>query len=158
MRIKLFNQVHEELNLTKMSEAEFKITIDKIKKILEEYKFGILDNLQYNVKTNKVEYKDFENINVEDIVDQLNTEIGKDIVDQFNIDTFLRKVHQILDLKRRNTIRKIKEEFENYYNSIEGRFVEETLDTKDEDHFDKAEGEFSLLPRRKYEEEKYGTK
>jgi hypothetical protein len=155
MRIKLFNQVHEELNLTKMSEAEFKITIDKIKKILEEYKFGILDNLQYNVKTNKVEYKDFENINVEDIVDQLNTEIGKDIVDQFNIETFLRKVHQILDLKRRNTIRKIKEEFENYYNSIEGRFSEETPDTKDEDHFDKAEGEFSLLPRRKYEEEKY---
>lgn len=155
MRIKLFNQVHEELNLTKMSEAEFKITIDKIKKILEEYKFGILDNLQYNVKTNKVEYKDFENINVEDIVKQLNTEIGKDIVDQFNIDTFLRKVHQILDLKRRNTIRKIKEEFENYYNSIEGRFVEETPDTKDEDHFDKAEGEFSLLPRRRYEEEKY---
>ena len=155
MRIKLFNQVHEELNLTKMSEAEFKITIDKIKKILEEYKFGILDNLQYNVKTNKVEYKDFENINVEDIVDQLNTEIGKDIVDQFNIDTFLRKVNQILDLKRRNTIRKIKEEFENYYNSIEGRFVEETPDTQDEDHFDKAEGEFSLLPRRKYEEEKY---
>ena len=155
MRIKLFNQVHEELNLTKMSEAEFKITIDKIKKILEEYKFGILDNLQYNVKTNKVEYKDFENINVEDIVDQLNTEIGKDIIDQFNVETFLRKVHQILDLKRRNTIRKIKEEFENYYNSIEGRFVEETPDTKDEDHFDKAEGEFSLLPRRKYEEEKY---
>ena len=155
MRIKLFNQVHEELNLTKMSEAEFKITIDKIKKILEEYKFGILDNLQYNVKTNKVEYKDFENINVEDIVDQLNTDIGKDIVDQFNIETFLRKVYQILDLKRRNTIRKIKEEFENYYNSIEGRFSEETPDTKDEDHFDKAEGEFSLLPRRKYEEEKY---
>jgi len=155
MRIKLFNQVHEELNLTKMSEAEFKITIDKIKKILEEYKFGILDNLQYNVKTNKVEYKDFENINVEDIVDQLNTDIGKDIVDQFNIETFLRKVYQILDLKRRNTIRKIKEEFENYYNSIEGRFSEETPDTKDEDHFDKAEGEFSILPRRKYEEEKY---
>ena len=94
MRIKLFNQVHEELNLTKMSEAEFKITIDKIKKILEEYKFGILDNLQYNVKTNKVEYKDFENINVEDIVDQLNTEIGKDIVDQFNIDTFLSNVQR----------------------------------------------------------------
>ena len=102
MRIKLFNQVHEELNLTKMSEAEFKITIDKIKKILEEYKFGILDNLQYNVKTNKVEYKDFENINVEDIVDQLNTEIGKDIIDQFNVETFLRKVHQILDLRACN--------------------------------------------------------
>jgi len=155
MRIKLFNQLHEELNITKMSETDFKTTIEKIKKILEEYKFGILDNLQYNVKTNKVEYKDFENINVEDIITQLNTELGNDIVEQFNIGTFLRKIHQILDLKRRNTIRKIKEEFVNYYNSIEQRFGEETPDTKEEDHFDKVEGEFSLLPRRKYEEEKY---
>jgi polyphosphate kinase 2 len=155
MRIKLFNQLHEELNITKMSELDFKTTIDKIKTILEEYKFGILENLQYNVKTNKVEYKDFENINVDDIISQLNTELGKEIVDQFNIGAFLRKVHQILDLKRRNTIRKIKEEFQNYYNSIEQRFSEETPDTKEEDHFDKAEGEFSLLPRRKYEDEKY---
>jgi polyphosphate kinase 2 len=138
-----------------MSEMEFKTTIDKIKKILEEYKIGILENLEYNVKTNKVEYKDFENINVDDIISQLNTELGKEIVEQFNIPAFLRKVHQILDLKRRNTIRKIKEEFRNYYNSIEQRFSEETPDTKEDDHFDRIEGEFSLLPRKKYEDEKY---
>lgn len=155
MRLKLFNQLHEELNITKMSEAEFKTTIDKIKTILEEYKIGILENLEYNVKTNKVEYKDFENIDVDDIVSQLNTELGKEIVEQFNIPAFLRKVHQILDLKRRNTIRKIKEEFRNYYNSIEQRFSEETPDTKEDDHFDRIEGEFSLLPRKKYEDEKY---
>ena len=138
-----------------MSEAEFKTTIEKIKTILEEYKIGILENLEYNVKTNKVEYKDFENIDVDDIVSQLNTELGKEIVEQFNIPAFLRKVHQILDLKRRNTIRKIKEEFRNYYNSIEQRFSEETPDTKEDDHFDRIEGEFSLLPRKKYEDEKY---
>ena len=155
MRLKLFNQLYEELNITKMSEMEFKTTIDKIKKILEEYKIGILENLEYNVKTNKVEYKDFENINVDDIISQLNTELGKEIVEQFNIPAFLRKVHQILDLKRRNTIRKIKEEFRNYYNSIEQRFSEETPDTKEDDHFDRIEGEFSLLPRKKYEDEKY---
>lgn len=155
MRLKLFNQLHEELNISKMSEAEFKTTIDKIKTILEEYKIGILENLEYNVKTNKVEYKDFENINVDDIVIQLNTQLGKEIVEQFNIPAFLRKVHQILDLKRRNTIRKIKEEFRNYYNSIEQRFSEETPDTKEDDHFDRIEGEFSLLPRKKYEDEKY---
>jgi len=155
MKIKLFNQLHEELNISKMSEQEFSETVSKIKKFLEEYKNYILDNLQYNVKTNKVEYRDFENINIEEILNQLKTDLGKEVVEQFNIETFLRKIYQILELKRRNTIRIIKEEFRNYYFSIEQRFGEDQQDTKEEDHFDKVEGEFSLLPRRKYEEEKY---
>jgi polyphosphate kinase 2 len=155
MKIKLFNQLHEELNISKMSEQEFSETISKIKRFLEEYKNYILDNLQYNVKTNKVEYRDFENINIEEILNQLKTDLSKEVVEQFNIETFLRKIYQILALKRRNTIRIIKEEFRNYYFSIEQRFGEEQQDTKEEDHFDKVEGEFSLLPRRKYEEEKY---
>ena len=155
MKIKLFNQLHEELNISKMSEQEFSETVLKIKKFLEEYKNYILDNLQYNVKTNKVEYRDFENINIEEILNQLKTDLGKEVVEQFNIETFLRKIYQILELKRRNTIRIIKEEFRNYYFSIEQRFGEDQQDTKEEDHFDKVEGEFSLLPRRKYEEEKY---
>jgi polyphosphate kinase 2 len=155
MKIKLFNQLHEELNISKMSEQEFSETISKIKKFLEEYKNYILDNLQYNVKTNKIEYLNFENINIEQILNQLNSDLGKDVVEQFNIETFFRKIYQILDLKRRNTIRIIKEEFRNYYFSIEQRFGEEQQDTREEDHFDKVEGEFSLLPRRKYEEEKY---
>jgi len=155
MRIKLFNQLHEELNVSKMSEQDFSETITKIKKFLEEYKNYILDNLEYNVKTNKVEYTDFQNINIEQILNQLNNDLGKEVVEQFNIETFFRKIYQILDLKRRNTIRKIKEEFRNYYFSIEERFGQDQPDTKEEDHFDKAEGEFSLIPRRKYEEEKY---
>ena len=155
MRIKLFNQVFEELNVSKMSDQDFSTTIEKIKKNLEEYKNGILDNLEYNVKTNKIEYKDFDNINIEEILSQLKNDLGQEIVEQFNIETFLRKIYQILDLKRRNTIKKIKEEFKNYYFSIESRFDDESQDSKEEDHFDKAEGEFSLLPRRKYEEEKY---
>jgi polyphosphate kinase 2 len=155
MRIKLFNQLHEELNVSKMSEQDFSETITKIKKFLEEYKNYILDNLEYNVKTNKVEYTDFQNINIEQILNQLNSDLGKEVVEQFNIETFFRKIYQILDLKRRNTIRKIKEEFRNYYFSIEERFGQDQPDTKEEDHFDKAEGEFSLIPRRKYEEEKY---
>lgn len=155
MRIKLFNEIFEELNVSKMTDQEFDQTILKIKKNLEQYKNGILDNLVYNVKTNKVEFKKFENINVEQILSQLRNELGKEVVDQFNIETFFRKVHQILDLKRRDTIKKIKEEFKNYYFSIEQRFGDESQDTKEEDHFDKVEGEFSLLPRRTYEDEKY---
>lgn len=155
MRIKFFNQIKEELNFQKMSESEFKVQIEKIKKVLQEYKFGILDKIHYNIKTNKVEYKGFSSINVKDVLTQLETELGKDIVEQFNIETFLHKLHQIIDLKRRNTIRKIKEEFANYYVSIEQRFSDKSQDTTDDDHFDKVEGEFSLLPRKKYEEEKY---
>jgi polyphosphate kinase 2 len=139
-----------------MSEQEFTSIVDKLKSNLDEYKNSILDSIEYNYKTNKIEYKDFNNINVSQILSQLSTEIGKEIVEQFNVEAFLRKIYQIIDLRKRNTIRKIKEEFRNYYFSIEQRFKNKEIKKgSPEDHFDQIEGESSLIPRKKYEEEKY---
>lgn len=155
MRLRYFNQLNES-DLQSMSEKEFASVIEKLQKNLDEYKMSILDSIEYNYKTNKVEYKDFNNINITQILSQLNTDIGKEVVEQFNVEAFLRKIYQIIDLRKRNTIRKVKEEFRNYYFSIEQRFRNKSL-TKGstEDHFDQIEGETSLLPRKKYEEEKY---
>jgi len=149
------NFINEEINIGKLSKEEFMKLTEKVKKNLDAYKFSILDNIEYNIKTNKVEYKKFDNIDLGQIISQLNTDLGKDIVEQFNIDSFLRKIQQILDLKKRNTKRKIKEEFIEYYVSLDERFKETKEDEKEEDRFDKIEGETSLLTKRKYEEEKY---
>lgn len=149
------NFINEEINIGKLSKEEFMKLTEKVKKNLDAYKFSILDNIEYNIKTNKVEYKKFDNIDLGQIISQLNTDLGKDIVEQFNIDSFLRKIQQILDLKKRNTKRKIKEEFIEYYMSLDERFKETKEDEKEEDRFDKIEGETSLLTKRKYEEEKY---
>jgi polyphosphate kinase 2 len=155
MRLKYFNQLNEA-DLYNMSEQEFTSIVDKLKSNLDEYKNSILNSIEYNYKTNKVEYKDFNNINVPQILSQLSTDIGKEIVEQFNVESFLRKIYQIVDLRKRNTIGKIKEEFRNYYFSIDQRFKDkEIVKSPTDDHFDQIEGETSLLPRRKYEEEKY---
>lgn len=153
--LRYLKPINEELNITKISDDEFKKLVNKIIKNLEEYKIAILNNIEYNLKTNKVEYKEFQNIDINQILSQLNSDLGKDIVNQFNIESFLRKLSLILDLKKRNTKKKIKEEFKNYYFSLENRFSEDIESSKEEEHFDKIEGEFSLLPRKKYEEEKY---
>ena len=153
--LKYLRHINEEINVNKLSSDKLKELINKVIENLDDYKASILDNIEYNTKTNKVEYKDFQNINVDQILSQLKTDLGKEVVDQFNIETFLRKLHQLLDLKKRNTKRKIKEEFKNYYFSLTQRFKEDNDEYKEEDHFDKVEGEYSLLPRKKYEEEKF---
>ena len=153
--LKFINFINEELNIGKLSKEEFSNLIDKVKKNLDEYRSSILDNIEYNIKTNKIEYKKFDNINISQILSQLNSELGKDVVDQFNIDSFIRKISQILDLKKRNTKRKVKEEFRDYYYSLDNRFEEGQPVESDEDKFDKIEGESSILTKRKYEEEKY---
>ena len=153
--LRYLKSLNEELNISKLSDEEFDKLVKKVISNLDEYKFSILDNIEYNLKTNKIEYKKFDNINISQILSQLNTNLGKDIVNQFNIESFLRKVNQILDLKKRNTKKKIKEEFSKYYFSLEERFDDESPDTTEDDHFDKIEGEHSLLPRKKYEDEKY---
>ena len=153
--LKYLIHINEEINVNKLSPDKLKELVNRVIENLDDYKASILDNIEYNTKTNKVEYKDFQNINVDQILSQLKTDLGKEVVDQFNIETFLRKLHQLLDLKKRNTKRKIKEEFKNYYFSLSQRFKEDSDEYKEEDHFDKVEGEYSLLPRKKYEEEKF---
>jgi polyphosphate kinase 2 len=153
--MRYLKSINEELNISKLSDQEFDKLVKSVIDNLDQYRNSILLNIEYNLKTNKIEYKEFDNINISQMISQLNSDLGNDIVNQFNIETFLRKISQILDLKKRNTKKKVKEEFTKYYRSLVERFGEESQDTKEEDHFDKIEGESSLLPRKKYEDEKY---
>jgi hypothetical protein len=49
------------------------------------------------------------------ILEELNKEFGQDIVIFFNVETFLRKIYQLLDLKSKRTKEGIELEFEEYY-------------------------------------------
>jgi len=157
MKLRLFDSfINEEL--------EFELPVKKLKKIenkfvlhLNEYKEYITDNIKR--KGDKIVYTDFDNIDIQMILGDLEKQFGKEIVLFFNTETFFRKIYQILELKGRRTKEGIETEFTNYYKSLEER-VDEYLEgekgtTKEEDHFDKWEGEKSILTRRQYEDEKY---
>lgn len=153
------------VNFTKFINEEIKIeqmddkTLDSVKKNLMfrlgEYRTYILDNIVYNMRTNKIEFKNFEKIDIQVITRELSNEFSKEIIEELNIETFLRKLNQILELKRRNTKRKVRESFDEYYRTIEERITNIKKSEEQPDPFDQIEGEGSILPRKQYESEKY---
>lgn len=147
--------INEELWIEDMD----KTSVDTLKKNLQfrldEYRTAILSNIIYNFETNKVEFKDFDYVDIKVIMRELENEFTAEVVQEINIEAFLRKLNQILELKKRNTKRKIREAFDDYYKSIEVRIDQLHKTGKVEDHFDEFEGEGSILPRRQYELEKY---
>lgn len=143
-------------------ELEFDLPEKKLPQIKEEfckhlnqYRVFITENIKS--KNGVLKYKDFDNIDINMIIEELKNEFGEEVVTFFNVEAFLRKIYQLLDLKSKRTKESIEEEFEEYYLSLEER-VEEYItgdDDKSGDYFDRWEGEKSILSRRQYEDEKY---
>jgi len=106
------------------------------------------------MKTNKIEYKNFDTVDINVIMRELENEFTKEVIEDFNIEAFLRKLNQILELRRRNTKKVIRAEFETYFNSIDNRVKKRQTGTVDE-HFDEYEGEGSIITRKQYESEKF---
>jgi polyphosphate kinase len=155
MKIKKFIQfINEELRFDKMDDETRETIKANLIFRLTEYRTYILSNIEYDTKTNKIKYKNFENIDINAITRELENEFTKEAIEDLNINSFLRKLNQILDLKKRNTKKKIRDEFDDYIDSIDVRINQRQSGTQ-EDHFDKIEGEESLINRRQYEDEKY---
>jgi polyphosphate kinase len=151
---KFRNFINEEVKIEKMDDK----TIDSLKRNLMfrlgEYRTYILSNIEYNLLTNKIEYKNFERIEIKVILRELSNEFTQDVVEELNIEAFLRKINQILDLKKRNTKKKVRESFDSYYKGIEER-INQIKNAGDSGHFDEFEGEGSILARKQYDSEKY---
>jgi len=147
--------LREELYIEDMDKNSVNTLKENILFRLNEYRTFILSNIIYNFETNKVEYKNFDHIDIKIIMRELTNEFTQEVVEELNIESFLRKLNQILELKKRNTKRKIREAFDDYYKSIEVRIDQLHQMGKTEDHFDEFEGEGSILGRRQYESEKY---
>jgi polyphosphate kinase 2 len=149
------NFLREELNIQGMDDDSLKTLKQNLLFRLGEYRTYILSNINYNFETNKVEYKDFDSIDIKVMIRELSNEFTPEVIEELNLESFLRKLNQLLELRKRNTKRKVRESFDDYYKSIEVRVDQINQMGKTEDHFDQFEGEDSLLGRKQYESEKY---
>ncbi len=152
---RFLNFVSEELYIEDMDNRSVDTLKQNLIFRLGEYRTYILANINYNTLTNKIEYLNFDLIDIKVMMRELSNEFTEEVVEELNLEAFLRKINQILELKKRNTKRKIRESFDDYYKSIEVRIDQLHQMGKKEDHFDEFEGEGSILPRRQYESEKY---
>lgn len=147
--------ISEEVRIEKMDEKTLEAFKKNLMFRLDEYRTSILHNIEYNTNTNKIEYRDFSSIDIPVILRELNNEFTQESIEELNIEAFLRKINQILELKRRNTKRKVREAFDEYFKTIEERITNIHKTIEKPDPFDQVEGEGSILPRKQYESEKY---
>ena len=152
---KFSNFINEELNIQDMDDNSLKTLKDNLLFRLGEYRTYILNNIVYNFDTNKIEYKEFNQIDIKTIIRELTNEFTEEVIQDLNIESFLRKLNQLLELKKRNTKRKVRESFDDYYKSIEVRVDQIHQSGKADNRFDQFEGEGSILNRKQYESEKY---
>ncbi len=127
---------------------------DEISDDIRSYENTIVDNIGYDQKTNKPFYYEFESVEIKKIINKFKSDYGDDVIDQINLESFFRKINQILSIKSRSVKRKIREEFNIYVESLDRRISSGDKQDK-EDFFDKIDGEYSIIPRKKYEGEKY---
>src|SRR5574343_568675 len=150
--------INEEFSISKMTSDEANSSKEKLVKALDKYKDEILKGIKYNIKSQKI--VSVEEVDTDKIIKELKNQFDPEFIDELNIDAFLRKVTQILELSRRNTKKLIKDEFIEYYISLDRR-IEFLLpkDEKDKEEpatkFDEYEGEGSLISRKRYEKEKF---
>lgn len=150
-----FNFLNEEISIEKMDDKSLDTLLSNLLFRLSEFRTSLLLNINYNLKTNKVEFAEFESIDIPVLMRQLNNEFTQEVVSELNIETFLRKINQILELKRRNTKRVVRETFDEYFQTIEERIERIKKANTEPDPFDKIEGEGSILSRKQYEAEKF---
>ena len=93
MRLQLFNQFNEKFDFNKLSDEELDEVKKDLIKALEQLKFGILENIEYNTTTNRIEFKDdFKNIDVNFLIQTLNKEFGEDAIRELNVEALFRKI------------------------------------------------------------------
>ena len=156
MRFQLFKNFNEKYDFNKLSDSDLDELKNDLVITLEELKLGILKYIEYDTTTNKIKFNDgFKNIDVNFLLGVMTKEFGEDAVRELNVEALFRKISQIIVLEKRNTRRRIKEEFAAYINTLAARIKRQKETLSDDEHFDKVEGEWSILPRKKYEGEKY---
>jgi polyphosphate kinase 2 len=127
---------------------------DEFSNYLDSLLSDILNNLSYDSRTNKiVKSNNFKNISISDIIGELSQKFGEEFLDSINFNSFIRKVYQIIDLSRRNTIKKLRWEFSDYKKSLSSRLSGEYKIS--DDNFDRIENEKSIIKRGLFEDEIY---
>lgn len=150
-----YKRIVEEISIGDMDDKSLETLKQNLIFRLGEYRTYILSNIIYDFETNQVKYRNLDSIDVKVVIRELTNEFTEEVVSELNIEAFLRKINQLLEIKKRNTKRKIREAFGDYYVSMDSRIVHIRQQTQREAHFDEFEGEESIIDRRQYESEKY---
>ena len=116
--MKHIKKYNEELKIDDIDDKNLKTLKNNYLDRLEEYRQYILTNIEYNLKTNKIEYKEFTRINKAIITRELYNEFTKEFIQDLNLESFLRKLNNIMKSKARDTKKKIREEFKKYISTI----------------------------------------
>jgi len=129
---------------------------DRLVEELDKLKDRVLDNIE--IRGGKLIYHDFENIDVADELDKVSGAVGEDTIEAFNVESFLRKINQIMDLFQSDTIKKIEASFADYYKSLDRRIETLAGEEKRSSYdvfYDEFEGEKSVLSRKQFDREKF---
>lgn len=149
-------EMNEKYKINDLSEDDMEKVKNDLIEALEEFQNGILDNIEFDVVSDKIKFlNDFKNLDIDVIMKELNVEFGEDIIRELNVEALFRKIGQIIVLKKKNTKRRIREEFLLYINTLTSRIKRQRETLPNDEHFDEYDGEWSILPRKKYEGEKY---
>jgi polyphosphate kinase 2 len=125
--------INERLEI---SENNLPIIKDNLVSRLIEYKNSILQYIDSDVE--------YDNLfDSKTAIRELTNEFTEDVVRDLNLSTFLIKVGQILELKRPDTKKLIRNEFNEYINSLDKRLIDISGDKTQ--YFDTEEGESSLI-------------
>ena len=104
-----FNKfISEELKIDKMDDATLEDTKSQLMFRLSEYRVYILANINYNMLTNKIEYKNFDRIDIKVIMRELTNEYTAEFIEELKIEAFLRKINQILEKLLMSIIKRLK--------------------------------------------------
>jgi polyphosphate kinase 2 len=118
------------------------------------YKNQILDNIIQ--KQDSVKYKDESIFTFIEVLAELESEFGKDVVIDLNLKTFLVKISHILDFQRKDTAKLIEREFSDYLDNLDERvdkISQGGVRGQEYEHFDIEEGEASLIKASVYNPE-----
>ncbi|MCK9475570.1 MAG: hypothetical protein M0R46_06620 [Candidatus Muirbacterium halophilum] len=119
LKYKQFNEIKiEDLEPINLETLKFNL-LNRLK----EYRTYILENIY--IEDNKVKYKNFQNIDIESILNQLNAEFTKEFIDQLNILSFLRRIKSIMIMKRLTIKKDIRTAFTEYQNILDRLFKNE---------------------------------
>ena len=90
MRLKTFNFfINEEISISTLDDATLKSTKENFMSVLNEYRTYILANIEYNLKTNKVEYINFDKIDIKVIMRELTNEFTAEFIQELNVIIFI---------------------------------------------------------------------
>lgn len=121
--IKKFKKFNEELEIKKLDDLTLNTLKSNLHHRLSEYKEYMLDNVDYNENLDKIEYKNLNRIDKNIILRELYNEFTPEFIQSLNIESFLRKINNIMKAKKKNTKELIAEEFDQYLDEIEKRIL-----------------------------------